>query len=113
MERNNSRVKGSLYLVSSSAASSQAEDRVFKTGNQVESSGIYNVIHLEHRLSQEITLTTGQVFPRCQKCDVPVRFVLLRGAPGLESAGAFRVSLYELPELPGGEIPKADLSKAS
>jgi hypothetical protein len=75
----------------------QAEQRRFHVGDLIESSGIYRAIHGDHRLAHEVTLLSGQVFPRCRKCGSLVHFELVNKAPaGIKDAG-FRVHLYEIP----------------
>ena len=71
-----------------------------ETGRPVPENGFYRVLHSEHRLPKEVTLTCGQTFPRCSKCAEPVHFELIRSVrlPGLNTGG-FNVALYELPEL--------------
>ena len=71
-----------------------------RTGCSISESGVYRVIHAEHRLPREITLIKDQSFPRCSKCAEPVYFELVRSAPfvGANPKG-FTVMLYELPEL--------------
>ena len=78
-----------------------------RTGCTVPESGIYRVLHSQHRLPQEVTLLAKQDFPRCSRCSDPVFYELVRSAPaGMSSHGsAFNVMLYELPELlPDNEI---------
>ena len=48
----------------------------FRTGATVPSSGIYQVVHKEHRLPEEVILIGGAQFPRCSKCDGLVMFSL-------------------------------------
>jgi hypothetical protein len=67
-----------------------------RTGCSVPTSGIYRVVHPQHRLPSEVTLLTNQSFPRCSKCAEPVDFELVRSAPDI---GGFKVMLYELPEV--------------
>ena len=71
-----------------------------RTGCAVLDSGIYRVIHSQHRLPSEVTLITNQPFPRCSKCAEPVYFELVRSDPdiGISHSG-FKVMLYELPEV--------------
>jgi hypothetical protein len=70
-----------------------------RTGYTVPSSGIYRVIHSQHRLPSEVTLLSEQSFPRCSKCAEPVYFELVRSAPSIGPNQGFRVMLYELPEV--------------
>ena len=68
----------------------------FRCGGKIPESGIYRVVHDKHRLPHEVTLLSGQIFPRCMKCDDSVYFELLRPAPDLTLA-SFKVTLYALP----------------
>lgn len=85
------------FTVYSGGKAQQAKD--LRTGSAVVESGIYRVLHSQHRLPTEITLVKDHLFPRCSKCSEPVYFELLRSAPlaGANSTGA--ITLYELPEL--------------
>jgi hypothetical protein len=76
--------------------------RIYRTDETIPNSGIYRVLHLEHRLPHEVTLLRDEQFPRCAKCRLAVRFELLQAAEEeLDSfrEGAMRIALYELPEL--------------
>ena len=77
----------------------QPDRRWFQTHELVPESGIYKVIHKEHRLPHEVTLLHGQKFPPCAKCHEAVRFQLLRAAPDAGST-PFRIALWALPEMP-------------
>ena len=68
----------------------------FRCGETIPESGIYRVVHDQHRLPHEVTLLGDQVFPRCIKCDGTVYFELVRGVPDLTVA-SFKVALYALP----------------
>ena len=70
----------------------------YRTGQKILRSGIYRVVHSEHRLPHDVTLVEGEVFPRCASCGTKVQFQLLRAASGV-GAGGFRVVLYELPDI--------------
>lgn len=71
--------------------------------------GIYRVIHAEHRLPHEVILVAGEQFPRCSKCGALVSFELMREAhAGFEYNP---VRLYELPDL-DDEEKKADAAEA-
>ena len=70
----------------------------YRTGLQVPFSGIYNVIHKQHRLAHEVTLLKSNTFPRCSKCDKAVQFELVMGIAEPDSFG-FRVVLNEIPEV--------------
>jgi hypothetical protein len=73
----------------------------YKSGQPIPASGIYTVFHREHRRAHDVTLLTGETFPRCAKCGDRVDFVLSKAAPHL-SANPFLVHLYEIPDLDEG-----------
>jgi hypothetical protein len=76
----------------------------YKSAETIPESGIYRVIHAQHRLPHEVTLIKGQTFPPCAKCHDEVRFQLVREMPAAwERRGS--VSLYELPVLGEEEDP--------
>jgi hypothetical protein len=70
---------------------------IFHTGEPIPESGIYRVIHKAHRVPHEVTLLSGQNFPRCSKCKDAVQFELIQAATELLHEHGFRVHLYELP----------------
>jgi len=72
---------------------------LYKSSCVIPESGIYRVIHAQHRLPHEVTLLGGQVFPPCGKCHEEVRFELVRELPELERERRGHVSLYSLPVL--------------
>src|SRR4051812_49033079 len=74
----------------------------FRCGETILESGIYRVVHQNHRLSHEVTLLRDQLFPRCTKCDNLVYFELVRSAPDITLA-PFKVALYALPCADGEE----------
>jgi hypothetical protein len=65
-------------------------EQVFKPGEDVPQSGLYLVVHAEHRADHEATLFQGEQFPSCAQCEVEVRFRLLRGATPISSDSDFR-----------------------
>ena len=69
----------------------------YRSSEVIPVSGIYRVLHAQHRLPHEVTLVEGQTFPPCAKCHEEVRFELVRGVPALERERRGSVSLYELP----------------
>ena len=73
--------------------------QLFKSSSIIPESGIYRVIHAQHRLPHEVTLIGGQTFPPCGKCHEEVRFELVRDLPDLERERRGHVSLYSLPAL--------------
>jgi hypothetical protein len=69
----------------------------FNTDETVPESGIYRVMHAGHRLPHEVTLLSGQVFPRCSKCKDQVQFEVVRHASHIQGLPGFNVVVYELP----------------
>jgi hypothetical protein len=85
--------------------------RIFRTGEPIIKSGVYRVVHAIHRVPHEVTLLTGQIFPRCSKCADSVQFELIHAATEMPHEGGFHIVLYELPveenESPGNtEFPE-------
>lgn len=78
------------------SASEQASS-VFRVGDPIPTSGIYRAVHGDHRLAHDITLLSGDVFPRCSKCGETVIFELLAAAPAGLHDSDFRVRLYVIP----------------
>jgi hypothetical protein len=76
----------------------RALDSELRTGCFVSDSGIYRVIHKQHRLPEEVTLIKDQSFPRCSKCAEPAYFKLVRSAPASGGTNSSSVALYELSE---------------
>jgi len=72
---------------------------LYKSSDTIPESGIYRVIHAQHRLPHEVTLIEGQTFPPCAKCHDQVTFELVRGLPELARERRGSVSLYTLPVL--------------
>ena len=67
--------KGRPYLLKSSARA--IGQPPLKTGTLIPETGIYKVIHGEHRLPHEVILFQGEKFPRCAKCRDKVCFELV------------------------------------
>ena len=80
---------------------------LFKSGDTIPESGLYKVLHSQHRLPHQVTLVEGQLFPPCAKCLDEVRFELVRILPALARERRGSVSLYTLPVLEDEE----DVSK--
>ena len=74
-------------------------DLYYKSADPIPGSGIYRVIHSQHRRPHEVTLIGGQTFPPCAQCHEDVRFELVRELPELERERRGHVSLYSLPVL--------------
>lgn len=73
----------------------------FRTGDLVPQSGIYQVVHGEHRLPHEVTLLRANPFPPCAQCGNKVSFKLLRGV----TVDRFAITLNAIPELQGEAQP--------
>ena len=72
------------------------EKKQFRCGEKISQSGIYRVVHRNHRLPHEVTLLRDQLFPKCTRCEDLVYFELVRSAPDITLA-PFKVALYALP----------------
>ena len=55
---------------------SQSESKALSAGSQVPESGVYRVVHSEHREPHFVTAIKGEVFPPCRKCRNLVRYSL-------------------------------------
>ena len=74
----------------------------FRAGENIPTSGIYRVYHVDHRNSHCLTLLAGHAFPRCARCDDKVHFELIAEAPEIANDSSFRsLSLYEIPHPDG------------
>ncbi len=71
---------------------------MFRTGQKVPESGIYRVVHAEHRLPHEVTLIKDTEFPRCSKCKEHVTFEIVSLAPRVDKMRE-RIVLHQLPEM--------------
>ncbi len=87
--------KRKLRLVTSRHGMRQA-GKQFLCGDKIPESGIYRVVHSNHRLPHEVTLLCDQLFPKCIRCEDSVYFELVRSAPDITLA-PFKVALYALP----------------
>jgi hypothetical protein len=94
-----------LFLVKSAATEMGEQQAIFRTGERITRSGIYQVTHRKHRVPHEVTLLKDQIFPRCAKCHDQVTFRLVRGAklPEVETEFSTHIYLYELPVLDDAE----------
>lgn len=63
---------------------------IFKPGDEVPRSGIYQVIHANHGKTHEVTCVYSDQFPPCRRCSHDVRFVLMRGAQHVASHEHFK-----------------------
>lgn len=70
-------------------------ENVFKPGEKAPQSGIYKVLHYQHRLYHEVTILAGQALPTCRRCGKDVRFQLASPATPVEEDADFK-------QTPGG-----------
>ena len=73
-----SNVKFCLYTIVIVFKGDKLQDTVHRPGELVPSNGVYRVVHHQHRLIHEATLTRGMRFPMCRTCEFRVRFTLVR-----------------------------------
>jgi hypothetical protein len=50
----------------------------FRPGEQVPASGVFVVVHIDHRPEHEVILLSSQTFPACSVCGDQVRFRVVR-----------------------------------
>jgi hypothetical protein len=62
----------------------------FKPGDLVPKTGVYRVLHHEHRAAHEATLRKHQHFPACARCGQLVRFWPAALAGSIEEDADFR-----------------------
>jgi hypothetical protein len=65
-------------------------ENVFKPGEKAPQSGIYKVLHYQHRLYHEVTVLAGQSLPSCRRCGKDVRFQLVSSAVPVEDDADFQ-----------------------
>ena len=70
---------------------SKAEQH-FQPGETVPKSGVYTVLHYQHRLQHPATIFKGDRFPQCTRCGTAVRFVLARSAALISEDIDFKAS---------------------
>ncbi|HLK52708.1 MAG TPA: hypothetical protein VKU42_04585 [Candidatus Angelobacter sp.] len=59
---------------------SDSSTRIYKPGQTVPRSGIYKVLHAEHRLPHRASFKAQEKFPQCGQCAAHVRFELVLAA---------------------------------
>lgn len=69
----------------------------FHSDEIIAETGVYQVIHKEHRLPLEVILLQDAKFPRCAKCEEPVIFELVTADPAVFLYQPLRV--FALPVL--------------
>lgn len=82
---------------------------IFRVGETIQETGIYRVFHCRHRVSHEVTLLSGERFPRCSVCGDKVHFELLRCVAEMISDGLlWGVHLYEIPHPSASDINQVE-----
>lgn len=66
------------------------EEQIYVVGEEVPQSGIYQVMHYQHRLYHEAILTEGSTFPPCATCGDKVRFRVVQTANAIDADRDFR-----------------------
>jgi len=72
----------------------------FKSGELAGQSGVYNVVHEQHRGQHLATVFKGQRLPSCARCGDRVRFVLVRPAALIAEDADFQQSTSDNPKPP-------------
>src|SRR5690348_5495884 len=91
--------RSALFLLKSGASGMRKRPSSYHTDEIIPYSGIYRVIHLDHRLPHEVTLLRDERFPKCAKCQTAVTFELVRAVALAENSLEQwpQIRLYELP----------------
>lgn len=63
----------------------------YRAHEKVPQTGLYRVLHYQHRLPHSVVMRQGQHFPACNKCGERVSFKLSRMAEPLISDRDFMV----------------------
>jgi hypothetical protein len=63
------------------ASAANSDLRAYRPGQMVPISGIYTVIHLDHRAPHEAVAVRGDLFPACRICKGQVRFHIAQIVP--------------------------------
>jgi uncharacterized membrane protein len=76
-------------------------NKTFKPADIAVESGVYRVVHAQHRLPHEVVVLRGDRFPRCAKCTGAVSFELFYAAPFVVSTykNALPVLDYDAPDV--------------
>jgi hypothetical protein len=67
-------------------------EQIYKSGDEVPESGVYTVMHDQHRPNHIATIFKGERFPSCAQCGALVRFALVRPATPISEDSDFRQS---------------------
>jgi hypothetical protein len=66
---------------------SDSSKKLYKPGQKVPQSGIYNVVHAEHRQPHRASFKAQEQFPPCTQCSDKVTFELMLAASDQEDDG--------------------------
>ena len=91
-------------------------DSRYKPGEVVPESGVYRVLHSQHRSAHESTLREGETFPACRNCGGDVRFEQVTflsslGKPNLllvDDENSVRSTLKQVLQKDGYKVSTAD-----
>jgi hypothetical protein len=61
----------------------------YQPGEEAPVSGVYVVVHAEHRLEHQATLLQGEAFASCSVCSDQVRFRITHTALAIREASDF------------------------
>lgn len=76
----------------------QDQPTYFRVYEDVPYNGVYRVFHSGHRVSHDVILKAGEVFPRCNKCGEDVHFQLIQPVSGIRNGSEHdNIRLYEIP----------------
>ena len=84
--------------ISKITVTKKAPQNEYKSGDLVETSGLYQVIHDKHAAPHEVTSVKGEPFPPCRDCGYKARFMLVRPAIHLTDHDLFKGVYLTSPE---------------
>ena len=74
-------------------AGHQSTALVYRSGQRVPQTGLYRVIHYQHRLPHNAVMTEDDLFPQCNKCGLRVAFTLSQTANSLSDDEDFMLEV--------------------
>ncbi len=72
-------------------------------GEFCQTSGVYRVVHYQHRMPHHVTIREAQAFPVCRKCQSKVRYIRAEKLAHEQSSVGV-ASTVEDPDLSGPEF---------
>ena len=51
-----------------------SEEKIYRPGQKAPRTGLYRVVHYQHRLPHDVVIKQGEVFPSCNRCGQRVTF---------------------------------------